>query len=130
MAKKRNLSIEQRASVVTLSKEGYSGGAISARKLKISVCGVQAILRKALTTGMVKDRDRSGRSPSTTAREDRLLYRLSLSNRRSTSRIAEMGLGRCHRNSRIKKTLQLSMVEESCKFGVVWRLMEWEPLRW
>ena len=68
--------------MVTLSKEGYSGRAI-ARKLKISVCGVQA----TLTTGTVKDRDRSCRPPSTTAREDRLLYCLSLSNKRATSRM-------------------------------------------
>ena len=73
--------------MVTLSKEDYSGRAI-ARKLKISVCGVQAIL----TTGTVKDRDRSGRLPSTTAREDRLLYRLSLSNRRATSRMLKRDL--------------------------------------
>ena len=70
------------------SKEGYSGCAI-ATKLKISVCGVQAILRKALTTGTVKDRDRSGRLPS---REDRLLYCLSLSNRRATSRMLKRDL--------------------------------------
>ena len=86
-----NLSIEQRASVVILSKEGYSGRAI-ARKFKISVCGVQAILRMALTTGTVEDRDRSGRPPPTTAREDRLLYRLSLSNRRATSRMLKRDL--------------------------------------
>ena len=36
---------------------------------------------------MVKDRDRSGLSPSTTAREDRLLCHLSLTNRRATSRM-------------------------------------------
>ena len=64
--------------------EGYSGHAI-ARKLKISVHGVQAILKKAAETGNVKDRKTSGRPPSTTDREDRLLYRLSLSNRRATS---------------------------------------------
>ena len=86
MAKKKNLSLEQRAAVVTLSGEGYSGRAI-ARKLKISVHGVQAILQKSAETGTVKDRSRSGHPSITTAREDRLLYRLSLSNRRATSRM-------------------------------------------
>ena len=79
MAKRKNLSLEQRASVVTLSGEGYSGHAI-ARNLTISVHGVQAILKKAAEAGNVKDRKGSGRPPSTTAREDCHLYRLSLSN--------------------------------------------------
>ena len=60
-----------------------------ARKHKISVCGVQAILRKALTTGTVEDRDMSGCPPSTIAGEDRLFYRLSLSNRTTTSRMLQ-----------------------------------------
>ena len=88
MVRKGNLSSEQRLSVVILSKEGYSGHAI-ARKHKISVCGVQAILRKALTTGTVEDRDMSGCTPSTIAGEDRLFYRLSLSNRTTTSRMLQ-----------------------------------------
>ena len=40
--------------MVTLSKEGYSGRAI-AKKLQISVCAVQGILKKARETGAVKD---------------------------------------------------------------------------
>ena len=72
--------------MVTLSKEGYSGRAI-AKKLQISVCAVQGILKKARETGAVKDRKRSGRPPLTTARQNRLLFHLSLSNRRATSRM-------------------------------------------
>ncbi len=60
MAKKNNLSIEKRASVVTLSKENYSGRAI-AKKLKISLCGVQEILKKHKENGCVRNRPRSGR---------------------------------------------------------------------
>ena len=63
MAKRKNLYLEHRASVVTLSGEGYSGCAMT-RKLKISVHGVQVILKKAAETGNVKDRKRSGRPPS------------------------------------------------------------------
>jgi len=85
MAKKNNLSIEKRASVVTLSKENYSGRAI-AKKLKISLCGVQEILKKHKENGCVRDRPRSGRPLSTTPRENRVLTRLSLNNRRATSR--------------------------------------------
>ena len=72
--------------MVTLSKEGYSGRAI-AKKLQISVCAVQGILKKARETGAVKDRKRSGRPPLTTARQNRLLFHLSVSTRRATSRM-------------------------------------------
>ena len=79
MPKRRNLSIEERAAVVTLSKEKYTG------RLKISLCVVQKIL-KVCETGTVKDRPRSGRPSSTTPRQDRLLCHLSLSDRTATSR--------------------------------------------
>ena len=91
MPKRRNLSIEERAAVVTLSEEGYSCRSI-ARRQKISLCAVQGILRKKSETGTVKDKSRSGRPRATTAREDRLLYRTSLSNRRATSRLLKRAL--------------------------------------
>ena len=40
MAKRKNVSIEQRASVITLNKENYSGRAI-AKNIKVSNCVVQ-----------------------------------------------------------------------------------------
>ena len=85
MPKRRNLSIEERAAVVTLSKEKYTGHTI-ARRLKISLCAVQKILKKVCETGTVKDRPRSGRPSSTTPRQDRLLCHLSLSDRTAKSR--------------------------------------------
>jgi len=48
---------------------------------------VQEILKKAVETGTVKDRARSGCPSVTIAREDRILYRLSLPNRRATIRM-------------------------------------------
>ena len=83
--------MEERAAVVTLSKEWYSGRAI-ASKLKISLCAVQEIIKKAKETGTVKDRPRSGRPNSTTPRQDRLLSHISLSDRRATSRILKREL--------------------------------------
>ena len=65
MAKKKNLSSEQRAAVVTLSTEQYSGCAM-AKKLKISLCAVQEIFKKAQETGTIRDRERSGRPSLTT----------------------------------------------------------------
>ena len=77
MSKKRNLTVEERAPVVTLEKEGYSKRAI-ARKHKISRSAVLEILKKAKETSTVKDRTRTGRARATTERQDRLLKRLSL----------------------------------------------------
>ena len=86
MPKRRNLSVEERARVVALHDEGYSGRAI-ARKLKIRPYTVQEIIKKVEETGTVRDRPQSGRRTSTTPRQDRLLTHLSLLNRKATSRI-------------------------------------------
>jgi len=72
MAKKKNLCIEQRASVVTKSKENYSGRA-TARKLKISLCAVQGILKKDKENGSVIDRTRSG-TVYNVPKEDKSIY--------------------------------------------------------
>ncbi len=85
MPKRRNLSVEVRSSVVTLSEEGYFQLAIAAR-LKVSLCAVQNILTKKEETGSVRDKPRSGRPKQTSSREDRLLVRLSLNNRRASSK--------------------------------------------
>ena len=77
MVKTRNLSIEKRSSVVTLGEEGYSQRQI-ARKLKVSLCAVQGIIKKNKQTGSVRDKARSGRPRSTSEREDRLLVRTAL----------------------------------------------------
>ena len=109
MPKKRNLNVEARSAMVTLSGEGYSQRGI-AKKLKISLCAVQNILKKKEETGKVADRQRSGRPRATSAREDRALVRLSLSNRRASSKLLKRDLEDCsttsiakHKNSK-KKT--------------------------
>ena len=60
MAKKKNLSIEEHAKVVVLVQEGYSMNEV-ARKMKISRCCVQEVVKKQKETGTVVDRQRSGR---------------------------------------------------------------------
>ena len=77
--------------MVTLCDEGYSQRNI-AKKLKISLCAVQSILKKKRETGTVADRPRSGRPRATTNREDRSLVRLSLSDRRASSKILKSQL--------------------------------------
>ena len=77
--------MEERAEVVTLEKEGYRQRAI-ARRQKISLCAGQEIPKKKEETGTVKDRVRTGRPHVTSKRQHRLLKRLSLSNRKATSK--------------------------------------------
>ena len=79
--KKRNLSLKKRTSQVTLNKENYLGKD-RAKKLKMSLCSVQAILKKGKENESVRDRPRSGPLPSTTPREYRYVFiPLSLKNR-------------------------------------------------
>ena len=91
MPKKRNLMVDEKAAVVTLEKEGYSKRAID-RNRKIRLCAVQEILKKAKETGTVKDRTRTGRPRAKTECQDRLLKRLSVSNRRATSKMLKREL--------------------------------------
>ena len=69
MGKKRNLTVEERAAVVTLKKEGYVQRAI-ARKQKISLWAVQEILKKKRETDTMKDRVKTGRPRLTSKRHD------------------------------------------------------------
>ena len=105
MPKKINLSVEERSAVVTLSGEGYSQRGIP-KKLKISLCAVQNILKKKEETGKVADRQRSGRPRATSAREDRTLVRLSLSNRRASSKLLKRDLEDCSTTSISTRTVR------------------------
>ena len=91
--------------MVTLSGEGYFQRGI-AKKLKISLCAVQNILKKKEETGKVADRQRSGRLRATSAREDRALVRLSLSNRRASSKLLKRDLEDCSATSISTRTVR------------------------
>ena len=88
MARKHQISYETRVKVVSLHEAGFSQRKI-VRMLNgtgISLCGVQTTLQRYKETGSFEDRNRSGRPPKTTARDDRNLVMLSMRNRRATSR--------------------------------------------
>jgi transposase len=78
------LSAEERVRVVVLSEEGYSSTQIAA-KVGCNQSTVSRILQKKKVTGDTKDRPRSGRPRKSSYRQDRVLRRTSLSNRRLTS---------------------------------------------
>ena len=53
-----------------------------ARRMKISRCCVQEIVKKHKETGTVVDRHRSGRPKASTKRQDHELVRMSLQDRK------------------------------------------------
>ena len=71
-ARKKELSLEQRAQIDILNAEGYTQQSI-AKKLKISRCGVQYALQLKAKTGPNEDRKRSGRPMVTTKAEEKHL---------------------------------------------------------
>jgi len=79
-----------------------------ARKLKINLCKVQMILKKDKEKGSEIVRSRSGRPLSTTPREDRALtrLRLSLNNRRETSRILKRDFDNTTSTSILPRTVR------------------------
>ena len=69
MAKKKQLSIEQRARIDILAAEGFSQRSI-AKKLGISKFGVQYSLQRKTETGVNEDRKLSARPKVTTKAEE------------------------------------------------------------
>ncbi|CAH1966413.1 unnamed protein product [Acanthoscelides obtectus] len=81
MAKTNELSIEKRAKIQVLHEQGKSQVDI-AKTVKCSRRCVQYTIQRFSQTSSHKDRPRSGRKRITTDREDRILTRESLKNRK------------------------------------------------
>ena len=84
MGSRPRLSTEKRWKVIALHKTGMSCNEI-ARNLRASRSAVQGIVRKHRETASVLDRPGRGRKKMTTSREDRLLIRAALANRKATA---------------------------------------------
>lgn len=84
MAKRKQITLEQRIAICTLREEGYSERQI-AERLGISCKGVHYTLARKQETGKNEDRKRSGRPKSTTNQEDNFIRVLSKRNRRLTA---------------------------------------------
>src|ERR1700759_4641209 len=79
-------SPKKRAKAITLHEEGYSLKDIAAELgEKSTFSGVTKLLLKYTKIGKLDDKKRCGRKRKTSDREDRVLKRLSLNNRRLTS---------------------------------------------
>ena len=75
------LCTEDRIRVVVLHEEGYSCNKI-ALKLKVARFTVQQIIKKHKEIGNVEDSKGRGRKRITTSREDRLIVKQSLKDRK------------------------------------------------
>lgn len=84
MPKICELSAEKRLRIKLLAEQGMSQAKI-AREVKCSRCAVQYSLNRFKETGTHQNRTRTGRKKITTEREDRLLIRHSLLDRKKTS---------------------------------------------
>ena len=84
MAKRKQITIEQRSAICTLREEGYSERQIAAR-LGIFCKGVHYTLIRKQETGKNEDRKRSGRPKITTNQEDNFIRVLSKRIRRLTA---------------------------------------------
>ncbi|MGH0159101.1 UNVERIFIED_CONTAM: hypothetical protein FKN15_068093 [Acipenser sinensis] len=95
MARKRQLTKEDRQTIITLKSVGLSFREI-AKKAKVSVSTVSYTIKRHLETGGNSDRKRSGRPKATTESEDKFLRVNSLRDRRLTGQQlqAQLNTGR------------------------------------
>ena len=84
MAKFSYLLENKRYKIIHLKEEGYSMRQIAA-KGPCDLSTVMRTLKRFSETNSIVDRGRSGRPRKTPLREDRLLLRISLSNRKLNS---------------------------------------------
>lgn len=85
MPKVRELTQGERGQIVLLHSQNMTLAAI-ARRMKCSRCAVRTTITRYRETGMFTNKRRSGRKRATTARQDRLLQRISLHDRRKSSK--------------------------------------------
>eukprot|EP00795_Rhopilema_esculentum_P006592 gene6592-12133_t len=109
------LSTEDRIRAVVLHEEGYSCNKI-ALKLKVARITVQQIIKKHKETGSVEDRKGRGRKRITTSREDRLIVKQSLKDRRKTSRILANELKDAHDIKVSSRTVRRRLVDSGLKY--------------
>ncbi|KAI4463942.1 transposable element-related [Holotrichia oblita] len=85
MPKIRELTQAERGQIVLLHSQNMSLAAI-AKQMKCSRCAVRTTIKRYQDTGSFTNRRKSGRRRSTTARQDRLLERISLRDRKKSSK--------------------------------------------
>lgn len=85
MPKTRELTIAERSQIVLLSTLGWSQVAI-AKKMICSRCAVQFTLKRYKETGSYENKPKTGQRRCTSERDDRILKRMAIRNRRKSSK--------------------------------------------
>ena len=126
MARKRQLTKEDRQTIITLKSVGLSFREI-AKKAKVSVSTVSYTIKRHLETGGNSDRKRSGRPKATTESEDKFLRVNSLRDRRLTGQQLQAQL-----NTGRSKQVSVSTVKRRLRAaGLTGRVAVRKPLlRW
>lgn len=86
MAKRRQLSVEDRVKIQLLHEQGKSQVEI-ANLVKCSRCAVQSAIRRFADTGSYRNRPKTGRKRLTSGRQDNYLIFKSLKDRKKTSSV-------------------------------------------
>ena len=112
MARKRQLTKEDRQTIITLKSVGLSFTEI-AKEAKVSVSTVSYTITRHLETGGNSDRKRSGRPKATTQSEDKFLRVNSLCDRQITGQQLQAQL-----NTGRSKGVSVSTVKRSLEMQV------------
>lgn len=84
MPKTKELSLIQRSNIVALHSEGISLTALATR-FSVHISTIKRVCQKQRATGSIENLRRSGRRKSTTDRQDRLMVRIAMQNRTTSS---------------------------------------------
>ena len=117
------ISLENRHKVIFLNEEGKSQSEIS-RKLGISRCGIQQILKKHKETGKVSDKPRSGRPSKLSKTDTKYLKLSSLRDRRKSSRELSQNLAETSGVQVHASTVRRALIKE----GLNGRVARAKPL--
>ncbi len=120
MPKKRELSEIERGQIVILKKQGVSIHEI-AKLLKFSRCAVQTTIRWFEETGCFKSKPKSGRKKATTAKQEIILVRTSLRNRRLSSKELCSQLSDHHKVKISPRTVRRRLSDVGLKGCKAWR---------
>ena len=126
MARKRQLTKEDRQTIITIKSVGLSFWEI-AKEAKVAVSTVSYTIKRHLETGGNSDRKRSGRPKATTQSEDKILRVNSLRDRRLTGQQLQAQL-----NTGRSKEVSVSTVKRRLRSaGLTGRVAIRKPLlRW
>lgn len=111
MGKNKEIPMEKRGAIIALYNEGMSYRII-AKKMKVSLKGVQSTIARFKDTGTFRSRSRTGRPKVTTRQEDQHIVVISKRNRRLTAPEIRADINRTRKNpvslTTVKRRLRIA----------------------